>query len=524
MQPIPLRSADAAKSIAVQEVLPLLPDDWPHRKVLNVAAALYGYDHWTHLNEAAQPNVAPFQFDQDLSYDALTARRLALAKHVEERYQIPLPYAFMLVVGSAVTRDFQRDGVPYKLLRDDAYQRALSELDWWQIVSSEYEHPLVTKGFILCRAAYVADSSRNSSAPERVGPRSIRWLDVLLLEDALAHPYRQIDSHLYLKRDQMLEIEPVPFADMVSRSYRPLQRHVARLREYGGRRDRDDWPARIKAAQTQYARLAGAAGLSAAQTRAATDALDIRARDALSEPWYWPLELCSDRDSKLAIEFERTERAKWHDPDTETPRQKTAGATHARKGAKAAKPTEPRTLDFDAAISAGLAVVLTADFANMLPLEQQPYAYQLIERLIGQVEAQGRDPSPAEDAFLRRAIALYAAAAFPEACAEAHRATVGAGDFLDGGLLELDREHSLRVTLRMAMTELLSMPQGGDVLVAARNVYRSDGTRVKLFTKDKRYEVLGALDDAWIVDDTGTNNLVSGDYLFNFRNLRRNRS
>lgn len=207
MQTISLRSAEPVKRIAFEEVLPLLPQDWPQCKVLDVAAALYGYDHWSHLNESIQASAPPFEFDQDLSYDALTVRRVALAEHVEQRYQIPLPYAFMLVVGTSVTRDFRRDAVPYELLADDAYQRALSEFDWWQIFRSESEHPLVNKGFMLCRATHVAELSCNPSAPE-VGPDSIRWIDVLLPQDAFNHPYHRISPRLYLRRDRMLEIEP----------------------------------------------------------------------------------------------------------------------------------------------------------------------------------------------------------------------------------------------------------------------------------------------------------------------------
>jgi hypothetical protein len=41
------------------------------------------------------------------------------------------------------------------------------------------------------------------------------------------------------------------------------------------------------------------------------------------------------------------------------------------------------------------------------------------------------------------------------------------------------------------------------------------------FTRGKRYEVLGSLNEAWAVGDSGANNLLDGDDLLNFRVYRR---
>jgi len=40
-----------------------------------------------------------------------------------------------------------------------------------------------------------------------------------------------------------------------------------------------------------------------------------------------------------------------------------------------------------------------------------------------------------------------------------------------------------------------------------------DGNDVRIFRADRRYKVLGSLRDLWVVDDTGANNLVGGEYL-----------
>ncbi|MCM2549258.1 hypothetical protein [Burkholderia glumae] len=514
MHPIPLRSADPVKRIATQDVAPLLPT-LSRLKILDVTAALYFYESWTHLLDSVRPDAAPVLFDQDMSYGALMSRRVHQAQHVERVCSIPLPYAFILVVGASVTRDLRRDFVPYELLRDDnPYEKALSKLDWWRVVSSERGHPLVPAGFLLCRAAHAGDHASNRLSGLEAESGSLRWLEAILPETAFSHAWTQLSPLVYLRREDLIEIEPVPFAEMVSAFYRTQARHVDKLRELGGHRDRDDWPLRIERSKQQYARLAAAARLPENLSRQAAQSLDIDVRDVLGKPWYWPLE---PRGDQRALKMWTPQPASA----AAQPARKVRGRAHSRKldGATTAQHVSP--LDFRAVLLDGLEVVLEERFADLSPIEQQPLAFQLLERIVGQFELRNAQPSPAEDTFMRRAIELYSAAAFYEACAEGYRAaTAGQSMFFDGGVAEVEMGGSLRRALWAATVMLLSVPRAGDVLEAARDL-DLDETQKRIFTRGKRYEVLGSLREAWVVDDTGTDNLLDGEYLMNFRIYRR---
>jgi hypothetical protein len=312
-----------------------------------------------------------------------------------------------------------------------------------------------------------------------------------------------------------MEIEPVPFAEMVSASYRPQARHVDKLRESGGHRDRDDWPLRIERSKQQYARLAATARLPENVARQAAQSLDVDVRAALGESWYWPLEPRGEQNA-LKMWTPQPAPAVAHQPT-----RKAQGRAHSRKLDDATTAEHVSPLDFRAVLLDGLEIVLEERFAELSPIEQQPLAFQLLERIVGQFELRTVQPSPAEDTFVRRAIELYSAAAFYEACAEGYRAaTAGQSMFFDGGVVEVEKGTSLRRALWAATVMLLSVPRAGDVLEAARDL-DLDGTQKRIFTRGKRYEVLGSLREAWVVDDTGTDNLLDGDYLMNFRIYHR---
>lgn len=290
MHPIPLRSSELAKRLAAEEVALLFPD-LSHRKVLDITAALYFYDHWTHLLASTNPDAASLPFDQDIAYNALMLRRVKQAQHVERTCSIPFPYAFWLVIETSVTRDLRRDFVPYEFLHDDdPFLRELATLDWWRVVSSEAGHPLVPAGFMLCHATHAGHHSRYVPPGPGTDAVGMRWLDIILPDTAFNHPWRRLSHSIYLRREEMCEIEPIPLAEMLDSSYRPLKPDIAILREPGGRRNRKDWPARIERSKKQYRRLAAAAGLPDAVARQATEAFSIDVRKVLGEPWYWPLE------------------------------------------------------------------------------------------------------------------------------------------------------------------------------------------------------------------------------------------
>ncbi|HDR9483230.1 TPA: hypothetical protein QDC20_000329 [Burkholderia aenigmatica] len=45
------------------------------------------------------------------------------------------------------------------------------------------------------------------------------------------------------------------------------------------------------------------------------------------------------------------------------------------------------------------------------------------------------------------------------------------------------------------------------------SVQKDDNKVVRVFTRGKKYKVLQSLDDLHVIDDTGTDNLVGGEYL-----------
>ncbi|WP_186251055.1 hypothetical protein [Burkholderia gladioli] len=45
------------------------------------------------------------------------------------------------------------------------------------------------------------------------------------------------------------------------------------------------------------------------------------------------------------------------------------------------------------------------------------------------------------------------------------------------------------------------------------SVQKDDGKVVRVFTRGNKYKVLQSLDDLHVIDDTGTDNLVGGEYL-----------
>lgn len=307
MQPIVLRSSERVKNIAVEVVGRLLPESWPHRTKLDVASALYGYDHWSHLRASVNPDAPQFVFDQDMSYDEFSERRVDIAKHVESRCPIPFPYAYELVTFAAVTRDFRREPTPVFTPEHDAYHRAMLELDWWWVCKRYSGHPLVTKGFYLCEALNMADLSREALTHTSNPHPRLQSLNVLLFEDVHDHsPFTTMTSRLFFKREEMLEIEPLPLAEMLARDFRADKAAtVKKLTELYGRYD---WAKRVVDARADYSKLAAAAGLPFNRNDAI--ALDIKARDVLRKPWYWPIK-CRPGQRTLVVEYERLERAKW---------------------------------------------------------------------------------------------------------------------------------------------------------------------------------------------------------------------
>lgn len=303
MQPIPLRSTEPVKRIAAEQVRPLLSEDHSHGQILDVTAALYGYDHWAHLVQLVDPAAPSFVFDQDMPYDEFSIRRVEVAKHVESRCSIPFPHAFALVTAAAVTRDFRRERVPTFIPEHAAYQGEMAKLDWWWIASVDSFHPLVTKGFALCEATHAADTANLEPGRYR-SPQARDRKIVLLFEDMLDRSqHARYDSALFFRHDEILEVEPLPFAEMLDPSYRPGDADIAQLEELYGRRN---WAHRIEEAQKQYASLRAVAMPPATDL----EAVDIRARDILRKPWYWPLK-CGPGQTDLVRRYEWLERAKW---------------------------------------------------------------------------------------------------------------------------------------------------------------------------------------------------------------------
>ena len=305
MQPLSLRSAERVKVIATEVVRELIPASWPHRMVLDVTAAMYGYDHWSHLLASLKPGETLFVFDQDMSCDAFSQRRVDVALHVESRCSIPFPYAYELITIGAVTRDFRREPTQVFVPEHEAYHRTMMELDWWWVSQTQWDHPLVTKGFVVGEAVSLADRSRavlDSSAG--AAPNDRRRITVLLFEDAVADPlFKNTSRKLYVNRGDVLEIEPIPLPDMLAPDYRPDRTDIESLIDRYGR---FDWPKRIASAQVDYAELATVARIP----RREIVAVDIKARDILRKPWYWPLK-CRPGQRALIDANERLERAKW---------------------------------------------------------------------------------------------------------------------------------------------------------------------------------------------------------------------
>jgi hypothetical protein len=311
MQPIPLRSADVVKRIATEEVRPLLPEAWSHRTVLDVTAALYGYDHWAHLRRTAHASTHAFVFDQDLAPEALDGRRLELARHVEQRTGIPFPYAYGLVARSAVTRDFRRER-PQTLETTALFETLRTHDAWWYIDrdTADYSHPLVPAGFALCRATRLAEMARVILWGREELPENYSMSSVVMPAKRLALPFALLSAHLFLPRQQILHIKPIPFAHMMPRAYRLRLRDLIALRHLGAGDDRKEWTQRLIVARDHYAKLANAARLSAEQARKLEEPLGVRARDELGVPWCWPLELQHAPQDDVATAFERIARTR----------------------------------------------------------------------------------------------------------------------------------------------------------------------------------------------------------------------
>ncbi|SAL06349.1 hypothetical protein AWB78_08023 [Caballeronia calidae] len=141
MRPIPLRSTEPVKRIAIEEVRPLLPEDWGHGRILDVTAALFGYDNWTPLHQSPQASAPSIVFDQDMSYAEYSTRRVEVAKHVESRCAIPFPYAFALATIAAVTRDFRRKAVATHAPEHAVFQEEMATRDVTEIAPfDEFRH------------------------------------------------------------------------------------------------------------------------------------------------------------------------------------------------------------------------------------------------------------------------------------------------------------------------------------------------------------------------------------------------
>jgi hypothetical protein len=79
-------------------------------------------------------------------------------------------------------------------------------------------------------------------------------------------------------------------------------------------------------------------------------------------------------------------------------------------------------LNFDAA-SAALDLVAHKQLASFDSVELSVRTRRLIERLLDQIDAQGRQATDSEDSWFRRAIAAYAAGMIEQAISYAFRAS-----------------------------------------------------------------------------------------------------
>lgn len=104
-------------------------------------------------------------------------------------------------------------------------------------------------------------------------------------------------------------------------------------------------------------------------------------------------------------------------------------------------------LNFDDA-NAGLDLIANGELAPIDKDELTPRTRRLIERLLDQIDSQGRHPTESEDTYLRRAIYLVRIEDHVEAISYAFRAS-RVGDVPIAGLFdEPDRTIPLRSLLR----------------------------------------------------------------------------
>ncbi|MBC8752684.1 MULTISPECIES: hypothetical protein [Paraburkholderia] len=106
-------------------------------------------------------------------------------------------------------------------------------------------------------------------------------------------------------------------------------------------------------------------------------------------------------------------------------------------------------LNFNAALS-GLDFIANGEFTTDDAAEQRVYSLRLIERLLDQLDAQGRDASESEDTNFRHAIAYYGAGQSKLAVDYAFRAANAGDDPIFGEIESPDRTLTLRAALDAA--------------------------------------------------------------------------
>lgn len=224
--------------------------DWPHHKRLLALASMLGYASWEALVASASPKNQPFTFDQDLPNDEARQQRwLWMAENLTASLNVALPEALDIVHSILPTAEFSRRAEMIWYQPNNVFNDALARDQnlWW--VSTTYgEHPLAPPGFSISIATNVADVARlrvdtfNDYAHHRALP-------------ILCPLKPKIGRHRYLRREELVVIEPV------SITLTPAQR--AALKQLAG--------------SSHSPRKRGIYG--------------IQAREAIGQPWYWPLVL-----------------------------------------------------------------------------------------------------------------------------------------------------------------------------------------------------------------------------------------
>lgn len=106
-------------------------------------------------------------------------------------------------------------------------------------------------------------------------------------------------------------------------------------------------------------------------------------------------------------------------------------------------------LNFDAA-NAGLELIAHERLASYDSTELSIRTRRLIERLLDQIDAQGRVATDSEDSYFRRAINLYGAGMIEQAIDYAIRAAAVGNTFIFAEFFVPDRSQDLRSALAEA--------------------------------------------------------------------------